>query len=415
MLRSQKRLRLAKSFLSATTLCVVWLAPPRLSAADAGDVIRQARELSSQKHRDKALRLLEDFLEDSEDGDVRLVYGLMLSWDGKYDQARRELKTVLLEHPGYTDAARALTNVELWSDHPDAAEKLTDRFLEREPDDRDLSVQRVRSLRALKRRKEALALLTRVLIVSPGDTEALDLQRAVRQEDQAWQTVFGQYYTWFSDGSSPWSEQTISLKRGANAGSTIFRFSRSNRFGLSSSQIEADSYPHLWKGAYGYLNAGFSPDRNLYPAYRFGADVYQNLSHGWEGSGGFRRLIFASTRITVYTGMLGRYHANWFFSGRTFLTPDDTGLSRSIQLQARRYLGDGGRQLTFRYSMGASPFEIRSLNEVGILNSSSVAMDFNWYAGKWLMSATGGWAREDRLNRERQGQYNLGVTVSRRF
>ena len=405
------RLRRSIEFLLLLTVLGI---PPHLCADDSEDVIKKARQLSAAKHRDQAIRLLEDYLDQSEDGDVRLVYGLMLSWEGKYDQARLELKTVLLEHPAYSDAARALTNVELWSDHPEAADEITSRFLEREPDDRDLMVQRVRALRALKRRPEAFKLITKILQVSPGDKEALDLREGILEEGQAWRTVFSQSNTWFSDGTSPWSEQSLSMKRGSNAGSTIFRFSRAHQYGYSSDQLEVDSYPHLWKGAYAYVNGGFSPDRNLYPAYRFGTDVYQNLGHGWETSGGFRRLIFSSTAITVYTALLGRYHANWYFSGRTFITPDQAGPSRSIHLQARRYFGHE-RYINIGYGTGASPYEVRSLNEVGRLNSQSVAAGMNWYMGKWFITASGGFAREDLLHRGRQGQYNLGFSVARKF
>ncbi len=49
------------------------------------------------------------------DVDARLVYGLMLSWDGRYDEARAELQRVLTQTPEYTDARVALMNVEWWS------------------------------------------------------------------------------------------------------------------------------------------------------------------------------------------------------------------------------------------------------------------------------------------------------------
>jgi len=400
-------------------LLTVWVLPTDLPGADviassAEEAIKKARELSAAKHRDQAIHVLEDFLEQREDGDVRLVLGLVLSWNGEYGRARRELKAVLLEHPDYTDAARALANVELWSDHPDAAEELTNHFLEREPDDRGLMVQRVRALRALKRRREAFEVIAKILQVAPGDKETLDLREGLREEEQAWKALFTQSNTWFSDGFSPWSEQSLSLKRGSNAGSTIFRVSRAHQFGLTSDQLEIDSYPHLWKSAYAYVNAGYSPDHNLYPTFRFGSDVYQSLGRGWETSGGFRRLIFSSTRITVYTGLLGRYHRSWYFSGRTFLVPDQAGPSRSIQLLARHYFGFE-RYLSFRYGTGASPFEVRSLNEVGILNSQTFASDANWFVGKWSMSVSAGWAREDRVNRDRQGQYNLSFNVARKL
>src|SRR5688572_19466589 len=80
------------------------------------DVISRARHASAEGRRAEGLALLESHLADSpRDIDARLTYGLMLSWDGKYDQARTELRSVLAAAPDYSDAKVALMNVAWWS------------------------------------------------------------------------------------------------------------------------------------------------------------------------------------------------------------------------------------------------------------------------------------------------------------
>ncbi len=63
------------------------------------------------------------------DVDARLLYGLVLSWEGRYDEARPVLQQVLTQAPAYTDARVALMNVEYWSGHSAAALEQADRIL----------------------------------------------------------------------------------------------------------------------------------------------------------------------------------------------------------------------------------------------------------------------------------------------
>lgn len=53
-----------------------------------------------------------------------MLLGTVLSWEGRYDEARRELEAVLAGNPTHGDALPALINVELWSGHSAAAEEL---------------------------------------------------------------------------------------------------------------------------------------------------------------------------------------------------------------------------------------------------------------------------------------------------
>ena len=66
-----------------------------LSAQD--DVIARARAEAAAGRRTEGMALLKSHLDATpRDVDARLVYGLILSWDGKYDEARVALNEVLV-------------------------------------------------------------------------------------------------------------------------------------------------------------------------------------------------------------------------------------------------------------------------------------------------------------------------------
>jgi YaiO family outer membrane protein len=400
--------------LSATSSVFAADATPIVSE---DDILTRARNLSSAKKRPEALALLQKHLEESPtDVDARLLYGEMLSWEGRWDEAREALEGVLNQTPTYTDAALALINVELWSDHPEQADKIANRFLERTPNHIDLLLARARVMRALKRPKEEMQVLDTVLRLAPSNDEARDMRRSREEQSRAWKAAVNVNTILFSDHRSPWEEQYLSVSRGLNAGSLILRVSRAYQYGYKSTLGEVDWYPSLRPGTYMYLNAGYSPEGILYPTFRAGAELFQSLGHGYEASAGLRRLQFTSTRINVYTASAGRYHKDWYGSIRTFVTPGDPKPSVSFQVQLRRYFGDGERYLSFRYGRGAAPFEIRNLNQVGVLDSTSYTGEVYWrLRGRLLLNVIGGLSGDDRISNDRLTQYYLSSSFYYRF
>ena len=116
-------MRTASLFLS----CL--LAAP-LCAAGQDDILTKARAAATSGHRAEALRMLQAHLTEApRDVDARLLYGLVLSWEGRYDEARPVLQQVLTQAPAYTDARVALMNVEYWSGHSAEALEQADRIL----------------------------------------------------------------------------------------------------------------------------------------------------------------------------------------------------------------------------------------------------------------------------------------------
>src|SRR5689334_14495356 len=109
--------------------CSLWAA----SAFAQDDVIARARAAAADGRRAEGITLLEQHLATSpRDVDARLVYGLILSWDGQYDRARAALREVLAQAPEYMDARVALMNVEWWSGHNDAAREQVNLVLSKD-------------------------------------------------------------------------------------------------------------------------------------------------------------------------------------------------------------------------------------------------------------------------------------------
>lgn len=82
----------------------------------AQDIVARARELAVAGDRSAALRLLEERLASTPaDNDARTLYGIVLSWEGRYDEARRVLREAVAADPRNTDAREALARVDAWS------------------------------------------------------------------------------------------------------------------------------------------------------------------------------------------------------------------------------------------------------------------------------------------------------------
>jgi YaiO family outer membrane protein len=402
--------------LTGSAVVAVLLCVPAAAFAEPDDILVKARSLATNQHRPEALDLLRKHLiEHPRDVDARLLLGAIFSWEGQYQEARSELSRVLDGSPNYTDAILALINVEFWDDHPERALEVAREARHRQPDNTDLVLAEAKALRKLDRRDEAKALLENFLQRQPNSPRAKEMRDDLGEDREDWAVSVDHSNIWFSDHRSSWQEDTYSLKRTTDFGSVFARFHHANQYSYGSNLVELEAYPRIRPGTYAFVSGAFSPDANLYAHYRLAGDVYQSLPHGFEASGGYRLFRF-SGNVNMATGSVGKYYGNWLFTLRTFITPGEPGTSESFQLSARRYFGDGERYMTFRYGTGASPFEVRSLNEVGILNSTTFAFDYNRrFRRHWALNFLTGVSREDRVERSGLRQYVLDGTIYYRF
>lgn len=380
------------------------------------DVVSQARDLAIHGQRAAALELLSRRLdEDPADSDARVLRGTILSWDGNYDEARKELERVLAEHPGHGDALEALINVELWSEHYDRVETLTVEALHKNPNDTNLLLARARALKALHRDEDAARVLDHLLEIDPSDVHATRLLDEVHDGARRWEASVDHSSEWYSDGRSTWEEVELSLIRHTDYGPIISSYYHADWFSTGSNQWEVEAYPRIRPGTYGYVELDFSPDANLFAHYGAGGEIYQNLTHGFEGSAGYRWMDFNGA-VNIFTGSVTKYKGNWMFTGRTYLTPDSAGTSRTVQFLTRRYFGEGTNYVGVRYGWGASVEETPSLLSTQVLSSSSYYGEANWVLKRrWTVNLKGGAFFEDQLYAGHLRHYLCDSSVFFRF
>jgi len=387
-----------------------------LSAVAQDTPVSRARALAHDGKRTEALQAVEQYLQEvPEDTDARTLHGTILSWEGRYEEARAELEFVLDRYPLHGDATPVLINVELFTDHPERAAELARAAIAQGSTDPILHLFLARALNSLKQPDEAVEVLNTVLHREPGNQQARTLRESIREQARRWSASVAESYEWFNDNRAAWQETGVTLGYQAGFGSLAARFSAANRFAISSRMLEIDAYPTLRSGTYLYLNVGWSPDRALYPGHRLGAEIFQRLPMGMEMSGGLRRLGFVSP-VNVYTASLSKYHGNWLFSTRSYVTPGKEGSSVSYQFSARRYFSDGNRSVGFRAGTGAAPIVHGSLNEIEVLRSSSLAADTTWRVGRrWTANLSVSHSREARLFSDKLLHHAASGSLNYRF
>ena len=376
------------------------------------DPVSQARQLaySGKEHRSEALSMLQGHLsQDPADSEARVLYGIVLSWEGRYNESREALKQVLAAKPDHGDAVAALINVELWSGHPGDAEVVARGALTRNPDNPALLLADARSLYRLRRYHEAEGVLDHLLLIAPENDEARRLRREITTTSFTREFSSFETYDWFSDGRNGQSESNFQLRNPTPFGSLIGIMNRGDRFSEIDYQTEVDFYPRIRPGTYGYLAAGHGLHGTLYPTFNVAADLFQSMPRGFEVSGGYRHLQF-SNPVDIYTFALAKYYHNWLLTGRGFVVPGDPGTSGTGLLSARYFLGSEGLHdyVEFRYSRGASPALASTITNVEILASSSYGAALDKQLGNRLyLYGVGKLSQDQQVNQTHLRQYEV--------
>ncbi|HSH20735.1 MAG TPA: YaiO family outer membrane beta-barrel protein, partial [Draconibacterium sp.] len=139
----------------------------------------------------------------------------------------------------------------------------------------------------------------------------------------------------------------------------------------------------------------------------------------FEGSIGLRLLQFTDTYVDIYTATVGKYAGNYWFSLRSFVTPDTSGTSVSGFFLTRRYFSDPENYIGLKLSYGVSPDENRDvLDSAQRLNlkKRSVRFDFNHIFNHiWIFNTGLEWGSEELTPDKMSGYYTIDVSISRLF
>lgn len=313
-----------------------------------------ARNLAFNQQRKQAQDTLSHILTKYPDyHDIREFLATTYSWDADYRKAQKEFKSILDKDSQRKSTWIAAIKNEIWADKPYVAIEMTSQALKIFPEDPELLYVKATAQENTNNPLDAFSTIQSILDKNPEDQKANEYKISLNQELR--KNAFGikSSVDVYSKVFDPMQFHTLKLSRLTKYGSIIGKLNLSRRFNENGAQFEVDLYPKITKGLYAYLNLGLA-NTFLFPDVRYGAELYKSLPHSLEVSLGFRTLKYSST-TNIYTGALGWYTGNSYWSFRPYFTPGDGGTSTSAALNYRKYRSNAENYISFSYSMGVSP------------------------------------------------------------
>ncbi len=340
-----------------------------------------ARKLAFNDQRKQAQDTLVNILTKYPNySDIRTFLATTYSWDGDYKKARKEFTYVIQNDAKNKENWIAAIKNESWSNSYYDAITMANNALKVFPEDSEILLLKASSLENTKKPIEASKIVEAILSKKPDDTKALEYKTSLDQSLRKNSIGIRSAVDIYSEVFDPMQLHTLNYTRLTPYGSIITKLNFNRRFNENGTQFEVDLYPKIAKGLYAYLNFGVA-DSFLFPDIRYGAELHKSLPYSLEVSAGFRALQYDSTTL-IYTGSLGWYTGNSYWSLRPYLTPGDGGLSTSGLLNYRRYRSNADNYWSTSFSMGFSPeiyqFKVEN-NEDTIINLQSQRFNLSYF------------------------------------
>lgn len=241
-----------------TTLISISAALLASQSAWANDINAKALELAGEKNFDQALWVLaaqNDELQQSYDH--RFLEARILSWAGRYKEARSSFTSLMADYPDNVDVELAMGNLEYYQGNFDAAERQYQRVLDKAPQytDARTGLANVQKAREAKR----------------------------NDGSYRWRVDGGTGISGFDvDNVSDWNEQYLRAEYVAGDLAYSGSVNRYERFDLSDVQIGVGVADAVRGGFDWGLNASVTPDSDFRPDFSLGGRVGHDIKT--EGS-----------------------------------------------------------------------------------------------------------------------------------
>ena len=307
------------------------------------------------------------------DIDTSILWASTLSWRGDYDLARTEFNAILSTTKNNREVWISAVKNELYAKNHATALGLSNKALLHIENDAELMRLQTIATEGINgllyadkgwynvesdvKTKFVAAKKPEKTVAKEVDDKNVELLRKtpVTEEKLKNSVMVNSAVTIFDQRFDPITTTSIAYKRQTPFGSIIPRINNSNRVGKNGIQLDLDLYPKIAKGFYAYVNYGYS-ESDLYPNHKMGSDIYYNHKSGVEFSAGGRFINFATKDVKSITNSLGYYKGNYYFSLRSYITPESNNLTRvSGNLLVRKYLKDAENYMGLNVGYGFSP------------------------------------------------------------
>ena len=339
---------------------------------DTDELFQVARSTAFAGEREKARQICLDILEKNPNYyDASVLIGRTLAWDKNYDSARVVLNGVLQKRFGYRDAIDAMADIELWTGNVAEAIRLCNIGLSFSENDKGLLLKKAGAQSRLGDTEGAKITLNQLLLLDPENEEALKILKSLEvvsflplnERDYILSDYAGDFHR--TPYKRRFHSAGIGYGKRMSFGPLIGRVNLAQTYvndspieDKPSLQFELESYPRLSASNYLYVNYGYGIGKS-FPLHRGGLEWFQKLPAKFEASLGLRYLYW-NDNFFFYTGSLGKYYRNFWFSFRPFIVPKETGFSQSYFLTARRYFKSADDFFGITVGTGISPDDIYS-------------------------------------------------------
>lgn len=360
----------------------------------------QVRQLATSGHKTQAIeRYTALLVAHPGNGDLLLARGRAYAWDGQYDDAERDLRTVVRQSPDYADAWSALGDLYRWSDHPRQAVDAYAHWVALAPRDPGAHIARGRALRDLGQLRAARADFDAAAALGAAPAEINDLRQSLQPRAAElggayrWGVSLGWNHTGFTGGQPGWNDADLSLRRYFSQGSIALELLQADHFGSRDHALALDGYVPLWSRAYANLRYQQGPRSGVLPQQEWRAEVFQGVGQGWELSGSVDHLRFASD--TQFYGVgVGRYWGNWYARYKLQYVPGIGSGSWSNRLQLRNYYrGDAYDYVEVSVGNGRST-DLNRFDTQVVNHSAAFSAAWSHYLSpRWGFKASAGYAK----------------------
>ncbi|MFP4090582.1 MAG: YaiO family outer membrane beta-barrel protein [Cyclobacteriaceae bacterium] len=376
-----------------------------------------AQESASEGKYEQARASLDSLLDEYGDNyDALFMMALIQSWDEQYQEALHILHYLDRHFAPTADVKEAKARVYFWYGDQAQALKAVEDGLNYFPDNLELRFIMAQVLISDKKYKESVAILEEILAFNEGHEGARMLLDQVRTLSLENAISLEYTHARFTNSFSPWHLTGISYRRNLPSGPIIGRLQHAQMFDRQGVQAEVDAYPTLGKSTYAFLNVGVS-DNSIFPAFRWGAELYRILPQSWEVSAGMRGLYFELVPVHVYTAQLGRYLDRYWFSLRGFATTIEDKRKLTGLLSMRHYLKNDDHFMSLYLGSGATPLKVSNIAEVQRLSANWIGFDYQHplQERRWLLRGSVEFQQEEYEEIRTTERFSTTLHLQRRF
>ncbi len=303
-----------------------------------------ARAYAYSGRRDEAEAIVDRLLgEHPADADVIVFKARLLSWRGDLGGAERAFRRALEAEPRSADALAGLADLASWRGEYDAALILCRRALDLDAGHAG-ALFRVGSVLLWQGDYgRARGYLARAAELEPLNA---DFARALAAAapvfaggPEIW--LAGRSEGW-SDGRGGYGDFGLAALFGVlgDRARVVAEVERSRRYGANDDRIGVEVYPHLWKGAYGYLDLSLAPNADMIARSSVHLEVYQSFLRKFEASLGARRMSFSGSMMTALVASAAAYIGPWYPHVRVQRADLGPATEWSWTAGLRRFLAD---------------------------------------------------------------------------